>query len=160
MTQPSTPRRAAYDTFRPSTGRWVAGGAALATLVIFTLVAVYSPMPLRSNPEMELMNRISIALIGLGIAFFLSRYAVIRAVPSREGLRVVNLIRSHDLEWAQIMRVGFSGGAPWAVLELSDFDEISIMAIQRADGERARAEASRLAALIEHHSRPSGPTLD
>lgn len=156
----SSHRRAAYDTFRPGTGRWVAGAAAVATAVIFTLVAIYSPMPLRVAPELETANRISVALLGLAIAAFLARYAFIRAVPSPEGLRVVNLVRSHDLEWAQILRVGFSGGAPWAVLELADTEELAVMAIQRADGRRAGAEASRLAALIEHHSRPHGPTAD
>ena len=159
MTSP-TPRRAAYDTFRPVSGRWVAAVAALASLVIFTLVAIYSPMPLRVDPALELANRISVGVIGVLLALFLSRYAVIRAEPSPSGLRVVNLVRSHDLEWAQIVRVGFSGGSPWAVLELTDTEEVAVMAIQRADGERARREASRLAALIEHHARPQGPTLD
>lgn len=160
MSTSSAPRRAAYDTFRPGTGRWVALAAAVATVIIFTLVAIYSPMPLRVEPELETANRISVAALGLAIAFFLSRYAMIRAVPSPEGLRVVNLVRSHDLEWAQIVRVGFSGGAPWAVLELTDTEELSVMAIQRADGGRGRGEAARLAALIEHHSRPQGPTPD
>ena len=39
------------------------------------------------------------------------------------GLRVVNLFSTRDLEWTQILRVGFSGGAPWAVLELTDTEE-------------------------------------
>ena len=99
-------------------------------------------------------------LIGVVLALFLVRYALIRAEPSPSGLRVVNIVRSHDLEWAQVVRVGFSGGAPWAVLELTDTEEVAVMAIQRADGQRAQREAARLAALIEHHSRPQGATLD
>lgn len=159
MTSPASRRPAAYATFRPVTGKWVAAGAAVATIVIFTLVAWLSPMPLGSDPSLELFNRVSVAVIGVLMAAFLSRYAMIRAEPSPEGLRVVNLIQSHDLEWAQIVRVGFSGGAPWAVLELSDTEELSVMAIQRADGQRAQKEASRLAALIEHHA-PARGTAD
>lgn len=152
--------RDVYAPFRPVTGRWVAGAAALASLVVFGLAALLSPMPLNLSPSMELLNRLSVALIGVVLALFLVRYALIRAEPSPSGLRVVNIVRSHDLEWAQVVRVGFSGGAPWAVLELTDTEEVAVMAIQRADGQRAQREAARLAALIEHHSRPQGATLD
>ncbi|AXH95101.1 PH domain-containing protein [Ornithinimicrobium avium] len=153
---PTTPRRDPYDTFRPVVGAWVAGGMAVACVVTFALVAIFSPMPLGSTPALSLVNRAGVALIGVAGAAFLLRYAVLRAVPSRSGLRVVNLFSSRDLEWAQIVQVGFSGGAPWAVLELDDTEELAVMAIQRSDGDRARAEASRLAALIEHHHRTAG----
>lgn len=152
MTSP-TPRRAPYDTFRPVVGSWVARGAAVACLLVFGSIAVYAPMPLDQNPQLHLLNRVAIALLGVVGAVFLWRYALIRAVPSPSGLRVVNLFSARDLEWAEIVRVGFSGGAPWAVLELDDTEELAVMAIQRADGQRARREASRLAALIEHHHR-------
>ncbi|WP_122261066.1 PH domain-containing protein [Ornithinimicrobium cerasi] len=152
---PTTSRRP-YDTFRPVTGAWVARAMALASAVVFVLVAALSPMPLGTDPTMSLVSRVAIALIGLVGAAFLWRYAVIRAEPSTEGLRVVNLVRTHDLAWEQIVRVGFSGGDPWAVLELTDTEEVAVMAIQRADGERARREAARLAALVQHHHRPSG----
>lgn len=150
----STPRRAAYDTFRPVVGAWVARGTAAACVLVFGLVAIYSPMPLDQTPALHLLNRVAIALIGVAGALFLWRYAVIRAVPSPAGLRVVNLFSSREVEWAEILRVGFSGGSPWAVLELTDTEELAVMAIQRADGHRAQREASRLAALIEHHHRP------
>ncbi|NLG21650.1 MAG: PH domain-containing protein [Actinomycetales bacterium] len=78
---------------------------------------------------------------------------MVRAVPDRTGLRVVNLVHSQELEWAQVVRVSFGGGSPWVVLELSDTEELAVMGIQRADGAFGRAEAARLAALVEHHSR-------
>ncbi|MFK5635348.1 MULTISPECIES: PH domain-containing protein [unclassified Ornithinimicrobium] len=150
---PSAPRRSPYDTFRPVTGAWVARGTAVASVVVFAVVALVGPVPLGSDPAALLLNRVAIALIGVAIAAFLWRYALIRAVPTAGGLVVVNLFQTRELEWAQIVRVGFAGGAPWAVLELTDTEELPIMALQRADGQRARREASRLAALIEHHQR-------
>jgi hypothetical protein len=152
MTSPA--RRAPYDTFRPVVGAWVARGTAVATVVVFGLIALLAPMPLDQTPELHLLNRVAIALLGVVGAAFLWRYALIRAVPSPTGLRVRNLFATRELEWAEILRVGFSGGAPWAVLELTDTEELAVMAIQRADGRRADQEASRLAALIEHHHRP------
>ncbi|GGK74380.1 PH domain-containing protein [Ornithinimicrobium pekingense] len=155
MTSPQ-PRRAPYDTFRPVVGAWVARGMAVACVLVFGAVALLSPMPLGQSPELHLLNRVAIGLLGVLGAAFLWRYAVIRAVPSPAGLRVVNLVSTRELEWAQILRVGFSGGAPWAVLELTDTEELAVMAIQRSDGRRAQQEASRLAALIEHHHRGTG----
>ncbi len=153
MTSP-TPRRAPYDTFRPVVGAWVARGMAVACVLVFGLIAVYADMPLGQTPGMHLLNRTGIALLGVVGALFLWRYALIRAVPSPAGLRVTNLFTTREVEWTEILRVGFSGGAPWAVLELTDTEELAVMAIQRADGRRADQEASRLAALVEHHHRP------
>lgn len=152
MTPPAE-RRNPYATFRPVRGAWVARLSAVASVVVFGMVAVFSPMPLGSDPTLMVLNRVAVALIGVIMAAFLWRYALIRAVPGPRGLRVVNLFSTTEVEWAQVLRVGFSGGASWAVLELTDTEELAVMAIQRADGEHARREASRLAALVEHHHR-------
>lgn len=156
MTDQQGPSRKAdpYAPFRPVTGAWVGGLMALASVVVFGLVALLAPSHVNGSVQLDLLNRVLIFLVGVAMGAFLLRYAMIRAVPSPQGLRVVNIIQSYDLEWAQIMRVGFAQGGPWAVLELADTEEVSVMAIQRADGQRARKEAGRLAALIEHHSRP------
>lgn len=145
------PPRDPYDTFRSVRGAWVARITSITSLVVFTLVAIFSPSYDGVPATVTVLNRVAIFGVGVLIAAFLWRYAVIRAVPTRAGLTVVNLFRTYELEWAQILTVGFSGGAPWAVLELNDTETLSVMAIQRADGEHARKEASRLAALIQHH---------
>jgi hypothetical protein len=53
--------------------------------------------------------------------------------------------------WDEIVEVRFPDGAPWVSLELSDTDELAVMAIQRADGDDAKAQARRLAALVAQH---------
>lgn len=135
-----------YAVFRPHRGAVVARVSALATVVVFVLVALL--LPVGAGP----LDRALIALFGVAVAAFVWRYAQLRAVPTPQGLRVVNLLQRHELEWAQILSVGFSGGAPWVVLELADTEEVAVMAIQRADGERGRQEAARLSALVAHHS--------
>lgn len=142
--------------FRPRRGAVVARVAALSLLAAFGALAVLIPSGGPSG--WDTVDRVLLVALGAAIAAFLWRYARLRAVPTPAGLRVVNLLRSRDLEWAEILRVGFSGGAPWVVLELTDTDEVPVMAIQRADGAFARAEAARLSALVEHHARASGPT--
>ncbi|WP_151523262.1 PH domain-containing protein [Serinicoccus kebangsaanensis] len=142
-----------YAPFRPVTGARVARAAAIAAVLIFGLIAVLGPSYAGASPMMSLLNRVFIGGFGLAMGAFLWRYALIRAVPSATGLVVVNLVRRHELEWSQVVQVGFSSGAPWVVLELTDTEELAVMAIQRADGRRAQQEASRLAALVEHHQR-------
>lgn len=143
-----------YRPFRPRRGAIVARITAVVTVASFVTLAVVIPVegPFGWGP----VDRVLLVLFGLAGAAFVWRYSQLRAIPSPTGLKVVNLVRTHDLEWAQILGVAFSGGAPWAVLELTDTEEVAVMAIQRADGEYGRAEAARLAALVEHHAR-GGP---
>lgn len=142
-----------YAPFRPVTGARVARVTAVASVLVFGLIAVLGPSYAGSTLAMSLLNRVFIAGFGVAMAAFLWRYALIRAVPSSTGLTVVNLVQREEVEWGQIVHVGFSGGSPWVVLELTDTEELAVMAIQRADGVRARREAARLAALVEHHQR-------
>ncbi len=124
----------------------------MACVVAFGALAVGSPAT--GDVGWSVPDRVMTALFGFALAALLWRFASLRAIPTESGLKVVNLIRRHDLEWASIIGVGFSGGSPWAVLELNDTEEVAVMAIQRSDGERAKREASRLAALVLHHSAP------
>jgi hypothetical protein len=91
------------------------------------------------------------ALIGGG----LYRLASVSALPSETGLVVRNVLLTRRLEWAEILGIHFGTGDPWVLLDLSDGDTLAVMAIQRADGERAAAEASRLATLMALHANRS-----
>lgn len=139
-----------YRPFRPRRGALVARGTALLTVALFTIVAF--TMPALEISGTVLIDRVLMIAFGAGCAAFIYRYARLRAIPSTQGLVVVNLMRTRELRWEQVMQVGFSGGAPWAVLELTDTEEVPVMAIQRADGAFGRSEASRLAALVAHHA--------
>lgn len=136
-----------YAVFRPRRGALVARLSAVAVLAVFGGLAVIAP------GTWALADRVLVTLFAVLVAAGLWRFGMVRAVPTSQGLRVINLIYSRELEWAEILRVSFAGGTPWAMLELSDTDELAVMGIQRADGAFARAEAARLAALVEHHSR-------
>lgn len=137
-----------YAVFRPRRGSLVAWGCALAVLLVFGGLALLGP-----GGGWTVADRLLLAAFAVLVAAGLGRFGMVRAVPSREGLLVINLVHHRQVEWAQILRVGtFHGGSPWLVLELSDTEYLSVMGIQRADGEFARGEAARLAALVQHHS--------
>ncbi len=146
----------AYAPFKPKRGALVAKASALASIVVFTGLALSAP----SGGEVgwSAPDRAMTVLLGLVLAGLLWRFASLRAAPSESGLRVTNLVHTRELDWASIVNVGYSGGSPWVVLELSDTEEVAVMAIQRSDGPYAAREAARLAALVAHHSRPQeGP---
>ncbi len=94
-------------------------------------------------------DRVMMFAMGAMIGLFLWRYVGIRAVPDERGIYVRNLILSRRVEWPEVEAVRFHGGAAWPVLALHDGDEVAVMAVQKADGPRASAEATRLATLAQ-----------
>lgn len=142
------PPGAAFATFRPRRGRAVALGAAVVVALTFALGAFLLPGP-SSLGQWRVGDRLILTAFGLVLAWFLLRYASIRAVPTRETLTVRNILTTRTLEWSEIVGVQFAGGDPWVRLDLADTEVLAVMAIQKSDGAVGRAEAARLAALVQ-----------
>ena len=103
------------------------------------------------------VNRGSIAVFAVFAAWLLWRLGGVHAVPSREGLRVRNVIYTRELAWAQVVSVRFGRDDPWVRLDLADGSTLAVMGIQRADGARGELEARRLAALVQAHGEAVDP---
>ena len=145
----------ALRPFRSRRGRLVATVMGVVSLVLFAIVAVLLP----TNAGLTTWHPADRALVmGLGvlIALVCWRYATIRAVPTLDGLVVRNLVVTRTVSWSQVIDVEFGGGAPWVTLELDDTDTLAVMAIQRADGASAMAEAQRLAGLVRDLGEATG----
>ena len=142
---PSVPE-GTWGAFRPVRARRTAIGFAIAQGLVLVALAV-------ALPRAGWFDRIGFVSVGAAIAWGLLRFALLRADPTPRGLVVQNLLRREDLRWEQIVAVRFGDGDPWVVLDLSDGDVLAVMAIQRADGARALAEARRLATLVAAQSR-------
>ena len=138
----------AFAAFQPRRGRAVALAFAAATLLLFGLIAVFLPGPAEGG-TWRTGDKIFFAAVGVAIAFLLWRFASIRALPTREGITIRNLVTTRTVSWRSIVDVRFGGGDPWVTVELDDTDTLAIMAIQKADAEYGRSEASRLAALVQ-----------
>jgi hypothetical protein len=126
----------------------VAYGFTALTLVVFAIIAVLLPGPAQGG-TWRTGDKIFFMGVGVAIALVLWRFAALRAVPTRDGLTVRNLFTTRTLSWQEVLDVRFSGGDPWVSLALSDTDTLAVMAIQKADAEFGRAEAGRLAALVQ-----------
>ena len=136
-----------FRPFRSRRGRFVATVMGVLSLVVFGALALLLP----ANAGLTTWHpadRAMVAGIGVVIALVCWRYATIRAVPNLDGLLVRNLVLTRTVTWSQVIDVEFGGGAPWVTLELDDTDTLAVMAIQRADGQSAMAEAQRLAGLV------------
>jgi Bacterial PH domain len=69
------------------------------------------------------------------------------------GLTVVNMLRTHKLEWAQIVAVHLRSADPWVLLDLTDGTTLSVMGIQTAEGiAGARVAVAELRALVDYYS--------
>ncbi len=137
---------AAWGPFRPVRGRRTAVGFAVAQAVVIVGIGLVVP---GAGPIDYLGFVVVAALIGA----VLLRFAQLRADPTPDGLVVHNIVRREERSWAQIVAVRFGDGDPWVLLDLSDGETLAVMAIQRADGARALAEARRLSGLVAANSR-------
>lgn len=146
-----------YAVIRPQRGRVVAIVLTAVVFLTFTYAAITVPGREGQKGDWNIVDRVMIFLMGAAIAWFIARFAAISAIPSEDGIVVRNLLITRRLTWPEIVRMQFGGAAPWAHLDLWDADTVAVMAIQKADGEYGRAQASRLAALVHVHSSAAEP---
>jgi len=139
-----------YATFRPRRALVVSVAVAVAVVVCLTIFALriqHGGITGWDNRDTAGMIVFAV-LVGLCVL----RFGLVRAVPTPDALIVHNLVRSRTVPWPEIVSVQFGGGAPWLILDLADTEQLTVMAIQRADGKRAEEDAMRLAVLVEKHS--------
>ncbi|MGA8248412.1 MAG: PH domain-containing protein, partial [Nocardioides sp.] len=85
-----------------------------------------------------------------------------RLTATDRGLVIVNGYRRHVYDWAEVLAVHLPSGAPFATLDLADGTTSLCLAIQSADGERARVAVRQLRLLLartaaESLQRPDPP---
>ncbi|MBD3784587.1 MAG: PH domain-containing protein [Micrococcales bacterium] len=136
-------------TFRPRRGRVVP----LVVAGVFVLICVAVSVGMGVAGEWTVGDQVALVVFGLLVGGFLARYAAIRATPGPDGLTVRNLMLTRTVGWDEIEAVRFVEGDPWVSLELVDTDVVAVMAVQRVDGDRGRAEARRLLELVRAHRR-------
>lgn len=133
-------------TWRPRLGTAVAYGMAVLVLVLPTLL--WLRLPAESRQAWSVAQLVTVAACYLAVAAVLHLLARPRVRADRGGLTVVNMVRSRRLDWAEVIAVRLGPGDPWVMLDLSDGTTMPAMAIQSADGARARRAVAELDALV------------
>ncbi|ABS04438.1 hypothetical protein FHR75_003723 [Kineococcus radiotolerans] len=159
----ATPRAgggtAAPRVFRPRRARVV--GLAFAVGIVVVWVGMAIGLSLAPDSGWGAQDTVSAAVFAALLAGVLVRLVSVRARADAEGLEVRNVVFTRRVDWGAIVAVRFGGADPWLTLDLDDGENLAVMAVQRADGEFARAEALRLARLVEAHApRPPQDTRD
>jgi hypothetical protein len=92
-----------------------------------------------------------VSIFGIGVA--VAAGILVLARPTLEAdereLRVRNVVGRHTVPWTAVRAVLFRDNRPWASLELADDEQLPLMAVQAADGERTVAVVRELRALLE-----------
>lgn len=85
------------------------------------------------------LTRAMVAVFGIACAGLLLLLTRPRLLADREGLRVRNVGRWRRVPWADVQGLRLDDASPWMVVDLPDDETLSVLAVQAADGERARA---------------------
>ncbi|MFD0279838.1 PH domain-containing protein [Kitasatospora sp. NPDC127111] len=116
--------------------------------MLFAVIALALPA------NWQLNDRIMMVLSGLFFAAAGLMLARPRVSADAEGVTVVNFVRRRRLAWAEIVRVNFRQGDPWATLDLADGTSLAAVGIQSGMGKaQAIADARALRDLVEQHAR-------
>ncbi|MFE2722426.1 PH domain-containing protein [Kitasatospora sp. NPDC059327] len=135
-------------TWAPRRTRAVLLPVCALLVVMFAAIAVALPASWQFN------DRLMMVLSGVlfaGAGLMLARP---RVIADAEGVTVVNFVRRRRLTWAEIVRVNFRQGDPWATLDLADGTSLAAVGIQSGLGKaQAIADARALRDLAERRGR-------
>ncbi|HEY8455332.1 MAG TPA: PH domain-containing protein [Actinopolymorphaceae bacterium] len=151
-------REPAHPPVLPHTWRpWLVPMVALGTGAALSLAALgmWFGLPAEARKQISFLQTLTLALILVALLFGLYRLARIRVSADETGLTIVNVLRTHRLEWPQVLAVNLRPGDPWVQLDVDDGTTLSVMAIQSADGARGRRAAQQLARLVEAKTKTS-----
>jgi cytochrome c biogenesis protein CcdA len=123
--------------------------AALGVVVVAVMVFVAAGLKETTNTVVTYRTSDQLAMLGLGLVLaagivFLGRS---RVDADAGGVRVRNIVIHHELPWQAVRAVRFDRKSAWASLLLENGDEISLLAVQAVDKERAVRAVEGLRAL-------------
>jgi hypothetical protein len=123
--------------------------AVLAAVVLAVMVLVALQLPSTENTVVDYGPVDQFAMAGLGLALaagvlFLGRS---RVDAEAAGVRVRNIVVHHAVPWSAVRAVRFDRTSAWASLLLENGDEVSMLALQSFDKERAVRAVEGLRAL-------------
>jgi len=141
---------------RPVRLRRVAVGAAVVVVALFAVIAALLGQTTSEGVVFGPGDQVAMVLLGLLVAGCLLLLGRPTVTADLEGVRVRNVFTTKDVPWEVVRAVSFPDGSPWAVLDLADDDQISVLAVQATDGQRAVAAVRALRALQARHAAGEG----
>ena len=135
----------------------------VAVVVVLVGLLVALTLPSNSTGVVSFGGADQVAVAGLAVLLgagivFLGRS---RVDADATGIRFRNVVLTHELPWESVRAVAFERKSAWATLRLRNDDEVSLIAIQAVDRERAVEAVEGLRALLAaaEAKRPKPPPL-
>ena len=141
---------------RPVRLRRVAFGTAAVVVILFVAIAALLGRTSSEGVEFGPGDQIAMVLLGVLVAAGVLILARPTVVADLDGVRVQNIFTTKDVPWEVVRAVSFPDGTPWAMLNLADDDQIALLAVQAADGQRAVSTVRALRALHARHAAGEG----
>ena len=140
--------------YRPLGARVVSAtvGAVLVVLVAF----LWLSLPASVRDDFGTFQRATLG--GFFVIVLVLLYGIFRTrvTASGRGITVTNGFRRHDFDWAEVVRIALTQDRPWALADLTDGSTVALMALQTADGLRARRSTRELSAMAADSTGPPG----
>jgi PH (Pleckstrin Homology) domain-containing protein len=122
--------------------------AAIAIVAVMTVVAVLLKSSTTGVVAFRTADQVAMMSLGLAMGAAVLWVARPRVDADARGIRVRNILGNHELPWSIVRAVRFDRHSPWATLLLTNGDELAVLAVQAADGERAAVAVEGLRALL------------
>lgn len=131
--------------------------AIIASVVLAVAFAVMGVLLKQSEAgtAFTLADQIGVGGIGVILAGGCLMFTRPRVWANSEQITVRNVFLTTTLPWGVIRDVGVSQGSAWGLLDLQDDDQLSMLGLQVADGQRAVDAMRRLRQL---HAAATGST--
>ncbi|WP_066362201.1 PH domain-containing protein [Herbidospora mongoliensis] len=140
---PSVPAPPLPVVWRPKRARVVAYTLAAIMVGGALILAVILP------EQFHIPDRIGVLVFGCAVAFILHLLGRLRVEADDDGVTVVNAVRVHRYEWAEILGISLPDAEPWPRLDLADGNVVGAMGIQGSEKARAARAVAELNALIK-----------
>ncbi|ASU86180.1 hypothetical protein CDO52_11930 [Nocardiopsis gilva YIM 90087] len=107
--------------------------------------------------DWRLQDRVGLVMMGLVGVAALHLLARPRLTAAENRVTVVNGIRTHVLEWPEIIDIRMPVGEPWPSIDLADGSTLAVMGIQSNDGELAQTNLAQFRALLHERGEAEEP---
>lgn len=120
--------------------------AAVMIVISFVVMGVLLKRS-EAGTVFTLSDQIGIGGVGVILAGGALMFTRPRVWANRERIRVRNVFTTKTLPWGVVRDIGVSQGSAWALLDLQDDDQLSLLGLQVADGQRSVDAIRRLRQL-------------
>jgi hypothetical protein len=151
------PAVTATVTAVPRRMRSVCAAVAAVVLLVMVVVGLLLKSSSTGVVSFHTSDQIAMIVLGLLLAAGILLLGRPRVDADDDGARVRNILGSHHLPWSAVRSVRFERKSSWATLLLVTGEEVAVLAVQSADGERAVAAVEGLRALLAAHRPPEPP---